>query len=142
MRDRLPDVGDAFLKVKLGAVHPNDDEPAVLVLVPPVPQEREGALAIDARVGPEVDQDDFPAKLADLKRSAVLPIRYPHEFRRPGPAAGQLARSTGRSEACTPVQKRVANTDDQQNGGDRRSSLNRVRSQSSRQAYAPCMTAT
>src|SRR4029077_9506012 len=48
-RDRLPDVGDAFLKVKLGAVHPNDDEPAVLVLVPPVPQEREGALAIDAR---------------------------------------------------------------------------------------------
>src|SRR6266852_168049 len=129
MRDRLPDVGDALLKLKLGAVHPNDDEPAVLVLVPPVPQERERALAVDARVGPEVDEDDLPAKLADLERRAVLPIRYPHEFRRLGAAAGQLARSARRSEACTPVQKRVANTDDQQKGDDRRPSPNRVRSQ-------------
>src|SRR6202521_2289833 len=138
VRDRLPDVGDALLKVKLGAVHPNDDEPAVPVLVPPVPQKRERALAIDARVGPEVDQDDFPTKLADLERRAVLPIAYPHEFRRLGAAAGQLARSNGRSEACTPVQKRVANTDDQQKGDDRRASPNRVRSQSSNKGYAPC----
>ena len=56
-------VGGNLLKGVLGGVHADDVQPEVLVSVVPTVDVRHRTLAVDAGVGPEVDQNDFAAQL-------------------------------------------------------------------------------
>ncbi len=52
-------------------MHTDDLEAQVLVLVVPVDHVRDGALAVDARVRPEIDQNDLAAQRLQVDRSAT-----------------------------------------------------------------------
>src|SRR5271165_4067765 len=75
-RDRVGDVqvgaaGDVagdFFEGVLGAVHADGLKPRALVSVVPVDDMGDGALAVDAGVGPEVDQDHFAAQRLEVDR--------------------------------------------------------------------------
>ena len=62
------DVAGVLLERELGRVHADDHQPVVAVPLVPRAQVRQRAHAVDARVGPEVDQHDLAAQLAQRER--------------------------------------------------------------------------
>ena len=54
-------------------MHADDDEAVLPIFLIPRPHIGEGSQAIDAAVGPEVDDDDFALELFARKRRAVEP---------------------------------------------------------------------
>jgi len=62
-----------FFPEKLGGMNPHDLESLCLVLFMPAPQLRDHVSAVDSAIGPELDQDDFAAKIGYGKRLAVDP---------------------------------------------------------------------
>src|SRR5262249_7241778 len=84
-RGLRPHVGDDVLERELRGVHAHDDE--TVFGVPRVPRldVGQGALAVDARIGPEVDQYHLAVQRADRQRLAtggVQPRGDPGEVRR------------------------------------------------------------
>ena len=67
------DVLDIFLERELGRVHPEHHQALVLVLRGPRADVGVRAPPVDAGVGPELDEDDFPAQLRGSQRSGVDP---------------------------------------------------------------------
>ena len=67
------DVRGDVLEGELRRVDADDHEPVAVVVAVPGLEVRQRAQAVDARVGPEVDQDDLPAKLAERQRRRVEP---------------------------------------------------------------------
>ena len=55
----LLDVTQVFFEGKFGCVDAYNDKSLIFVFVVPRFNERQGALAVDASVCPEVDEDDF-----------------------------------------------------------------------------------
>ena len=80
--DRVAHVAGVLLELELRRVDADDGQPAVAVALVPGPQVRQRADAVDARVGPEVDQHDLPAQLAQRERRRVEPARDARELRR------------------------------------------------------------
>ncbi len=77
--DRAADVRGHRLERELGRVDANDHEPVLAVHAVPRLDVRERAQAVDARVGPEVDQHDLAAQLLDRQGRAVHPAGDPGE---------------------------------------------------------------
>jgi hypothetical protein len=61
------------LERELGAVHADDRQAGARVALVPLADVRERAQAVDARVGPEVDQDDTAAQGGKRERLRVEP---------------------------------------------------------------------
>ena len=70
-----------FLKVKLRGMDADHYQALGGVFVVPVPYIRQGALAVDSRVGPEVDEDDTAALVSHSQGRAVEPSGDAAEFR-------------------------------------------------------------
>src|SRR5829696_1214818 len=73
------DVVDVSLERELGRVHADDDEALVAVLLVPRPDIAERPEPVDARVGPEVDEDDLPGEARRRQRLRVEPAGDPVE---------------------------------------------------------------
>ena len=78
---RAPHVPGHMLECELGCVDAEHDEPAPSIGPVPGLHVRQRAQAVDARVGPEVDQDDLAAELPKSERVAVDPRRETGELR-------------------------------------------------------------
>jgi hypothetical protein len=61
------------LERKLRRVHADHDQPLILVLLMPGADVAERAEPVDARVCPEVDEDDLPAQALWRQRLGVEP---------------------------------------------------------------------
>ncbi len=75
---RRPHVREIVLEREFRGVDADDDEPARAVAVVPGRHMRERAQTVDARVRPEVDQDDLPTQAGDRERTVawrVQPVR-------------------------------------------------------------------
>ena len=59
--DRLPDVLDLLLEREFRRVDADHDQPLILVLFRPGADIGQGADAVDAGIGPEIDQNDLAA---------------------------------------------------------------------------------
>ena len=70
---RAAHVLEVVLEPELGRMHADDDEPAVAVPLVPRADVRQRAKPVDARVGPEVDEDDAPAQSLGRERLGVEP---------------------------------------------------------------------
>ena len=70
---RMTHVVEVVLEAELGAVHADDDEPAVAVPLGPRSDVRQRPQPVDARVRPDVDEDDAPAQLLGRERLGVQP---------------------------------------------------------------------
>lgn len=57
--NRFADVVDLLFKGKFRRMNANDDKPLILVFFCPGADKGNGANAVDAGVGPEVDKDDL-----------------------------------------------------------------------------------
>src|SRR5439155_9629249 len=79
---RLADDREDMLEGELGRVDADDHEPVLRIGAVPRLEVRERAQAVDARVRPEVDQDDLAAQLRDRERTAVQPVIDAGEVRR------------------------------------------------------------
>jgi hypothetical protein len=86
---RLADIVDLPLERELGRVGTDDDERLVLVLLGPCTDVAQRAQPIDARVRPEVDEDDPPSSASALSGSELSqplapskPGRWPWRPRR------------------------------------------------------------
>ena len=98
-RDRIPhveptngraDVVGHALERELGAVHSDDREARVAIGRVPGLEVGERAQAVDARVRPEVDEHDAPAKVGESER--LVASRVDPAPRCPGPRARRLQR--------------------------------------------------
>ena len=65
--DRPLDVAGVVLERELRRVDADDDEPVVAVLLVPGLEIGQRAQAVDAGVGPEVDQHDLAAQVAAIE---------------------------------------------------------------------------
>src|SRR5262249_38160241 len=79
--NRPADVVDVPLERKLGRVDADDDQTLIRVLLRPRADVAEGAQPVDARVRPEVDQDDLAAQPFGCERLPVEPARRAVEGR-------------------------------------------------------------
>src|SRR5205823_10781243 len=79
---RLADVRDHMLERELRRVDADDLEAVLVVRGVPRIQVRQRAEAVDARVGPEVDEDNLAAELLRRQRLRVDPGGDPGEVRR------------------------------------------------------------
>ncbi len=70
------DVGEHVLERELGGVDAEDDEPLRAVGAVPALQVGQRSDAVDARVRPEVDEDDLPAERGEGERTGVQPLRH------------------------------------------------------------------
>ena len=82
LADVLAHVRRDALERELGRVDADDRQPGVAVPRVPGADMRQRAQAVDARVRPEVDQDDAAAQLLQRQRLRVEPARDPMEVRR------------------------------------------------------------
>ena len=96
--DRVLDVAGVLLEAELGRVDADDRQPAVAVALVPSLDVGQRAQAVDARVGPEVDQHDAAAQARKRERLRVQPVRH----------AGELGRGAELRQA---VAGRAANFD-------------------------------
>ena len=87
------DVGRHVLERELGRVHAEDDEPVLVVRPVPGLHVRERPQAVDARVRPEVDEDDLSAQLPERQRLAVDPVWRGRRARAPRPGRGASCRT-------------------------------------------------
>ena len=93
--DRVAHVARVLLELELRRVDAHDDQAALAVAVVPRPQIGQRPQAVDARVGPEVDQHDLSAQVAQGQRLRVEPARDSGELRgraavrQPGPGGGE-----------------------------------------------------
>ena len=74
------DVLGVLLGVELGGVDA-DDHQLVLVLLLELGQVGQDVVAVDAAVGPEVEQDDLALELGELDRARIDPADAPLEAR-------------------------------------------------------------
>ena len=84
---RPPHVLEVALKLELGSVHANRHEALIPVALRPGPEVRLCAQPVDARVGPELDDDDMPTQTAGRQRLRIEPSlraveRRQHAFKR------------------------------------------------------------
>ena len=70
---RAAHVVEVVLEPELGRVRADDDEPAVAIPLVPRPDVRQRPQPVDARVRPEVDEDDAPAQPLGRERLGVEP---------------------------------------------------------------------
>jgi hypothetical protein len=70
---RAAHVVEVVLEAEFERVHADDDEPAVAIPLVPRPDVRRRAQPGDARVRPEVDEDDTAAELGGRERLGVEP---------------------------------------------------------------------
>ena len=101
------DVVEVPLETELGGVDADDGQPGVRVFRGPGPDVGQRAQPVDARVGPEVDEDDAPLEPLGRQRLRVEPARRAIERGQvaPRPAAGSTrrpgdGRSSGSGRAC------------------------------------------
>jgi hypothetical protein len=73
LADGAAHVLEVVLEPELRAMHSDDDEPAVAVSLGPSADVRQGPQPVDARVRPDVDEDDAPAQLLGPERFGVQP---------------------------------------------------------------------
>lgn len=69
-----------LFELELGRVDTYYHQATVGVLAVPVPYIRQGTLAVNSSVSPEVDQDDFAPLVLHSKRLAVQPLYYSAKF--------------------------------------------------------------
>ena len=93
--DRRGDVRGDVLEGELGRVHADDHEPVAVVGGIPGLEVGQRPLAVDARVGPEVDQHDLAAQRGERQRRRVEPATA-RDQRRCGAVVGQ-ARAAARA---------------------------------------------
>src|SRR5262249_23740681 len=96
--DRPLDVRDDVLERELRRVHADDDEAVAVVAGVPGLQVGQRADAVHARVGPEVDEDDLAAQLAQRQRARagrVYPLRDLREVRGGAVVAQGVGRAPG-----------------------------------------------
>src|SRR5262245_57450962 len=67
------DVFEILLEWKLGRMHADHHQALILVLLRPRAHVRKLAKPVDARVGPDVDEDDLSAKVGSGQRLRVEP---------------------------------------------------------------------
>ena len=89
--DRLLHVVDALLEGEFGRVHADHDEALVLVLLGPGADVGDGTQAVDAGIGPEVDEHDLALERLRGQRRRVQPLHGAGE-RRQDALDRQLAR--------------------------------------------------
>src|SRR6266404_519222 len=65
---RLANPLDVFLDIKFRRVHADHHQASILVPLGPRSNIGKGAAPIDTGIGPEVDQDDFPAQASSGQR--------------------------------------------------------------------------
>ncbi|MOA22820.1 hypothetical protein D3C78_1434060 [compost metagenome] len=71
VRDGLPDIVDFLFKGEFGCVDTDDDKALIAVFVCPRPHIWNGADAVDAGIGPEVDEDDLATQLFARERWGI-----------------------------------------------------------------------
>src|SRR3982750_3729985 len=69
--DRLGDVRRLALECELGRMDADHDQPVAAIFLPPGFDVRDRAQAVDAAVGPEIDQHDLALELLEVERRAV-----------------------------------------------------------------------
>src|SRR6516165_4213899 len=67
-------ITDVLLEGKLRRMRANDNQSLILVLLGPGPDIRDCSEAVDAGVGPEIDQHDLAPERFGRKRRAVDPL--------------------------------------------------------------------
>ena len=72
--DRLFDVVDLLLEGEFRGVYTDDDQALILVFFGPGANIGEGPDAVDAGIGPEIDEDDLAVKLFPRQRRRVQPL--------------------------------------------------------------------
>src|SRR5439155_5747089 len=92
--DRGADVRRDVLERELGRVHADDLEAVLVVGGIPRLQVRQRPQAVDARIGPEVDEHDLAVERRDRQWLGVDPVAVGLEVRGPPEV---LQRATGRS---------------------------------------------
>ena len=94
---RLEDATGVLLRIELGGVHADHHQRIVAVPLLEIAQHRQDVQAVDAAVGPEVEDDDLPAKVADRRWTVdVQPGRRSAEVRGVDPLAhGAPCKSPG-----------------------------------------------
>ncbi|SMP00021.1 hypothetical protein SAMN06265221_1562 [Paracoccus laeviglucosivorans] len=73
----LFDVGKLFLKGEFRGVDADHDQSLILVFLGPGPDIGDGAQAVDAGIGPEIDQHDLALQLLGRQRVRVQPADCP-----------------------------------------------------------------
>ena len=91
LRDRVLHVAGVALEGELGRVDADDGQPAGAVGGVPGAQVGERANAVDARVGPEVDEDNAAAQAGERERLAVEPALVAGEVGRAAEHRQRLA---------------------------------------------------
>ena len=108
------DLLGVLLRVELGGVHADHHQRIVAVPLLEVPEHRQHMHAVDAAVGPEVENDELPAQVADRRRPVdVQPGRRSREVWRVDPLAHGVpckspARRSGKRIAPGGSEKRNA----------------------------------
>lgn len=74
---RLIEIGRYLFMCILGRVHTNDDQPLIAIAFVPLLHMGQGALAVDAVIGPELDENDLSAQLFQGQGLAVDPVGDP-----------------------------------------------------------------
>ena len=80
IKSRLHNILVYFFEFELRRVYPEYDQPMIRVLFVPAPQCGERSNAVDACVGPEIDQDDIAPLLFEGKGFGVDPTLQPDQL--------------------------------------------------------------
>ena len=99
-RDGLPDVRRVLLGVELGGVDAEDDQRLLRETLLDAPQHGDDVHAVDAAVGPEVEDDDLTAQLSHGEPAVgVQPLELGIDLRRTYDEFRHRARETSRPAA-------------------------------------------
>ena len=99
LAERGADIVDLLLEGEFRRMHADHDQPLIAVLVGPCANMREDAEAVDAGIGPEIDQHDLALQVCSLQRCGVEPLLVSRDrrqrLRQPALDGGIVGRRSG-----------------------------------------------